>query len=143
MPESFEVSETIPASPTEIYAAFLGSRKHSAMTGSKASVDPAIGGKFTAWDEYISGTTVALEPNRRIKQNWRTTDFPADAPDSLLEILLEKAPGGTKVTFKHTNIPDGQAESYKDGWTEFYFEPMKAYFAKKRPPEKKTTKTKH
>ena len=96
MPESLEVSETIPASPAEIYAAFLDSRKHSAMTGAKASVDPAIGGKFTAWEEYISGTTIALEPNRRIKQNWRTTDFPADAPDSLLEILLEKAPSWDK-----------------------------------------------
>ncbi len=143
MPESFEVSETIPASPAEIYAAFLESRKHSAMTGAKASVDSAIGGKFTAWDEYISGTTIALEPNRRIKRNWRTTDFPTGAPDSLLEILLEKAPTGTKITLKHTNIPDGQAESYKDGWTEFYFQPMKAYFANKRPPEEKATKTKH
>ena len=143
MPESLEVSDTIPASAAEIYAAFLDSRKHSAMTGSKASVDPAIGGKFTAWEEYISGTTTALEPNRRIKQNWRTTDFPEDAPDSQLEIILEKAPNGTKVTFKQMNIPDGQAESYKDGWTEFYFEPMKAYFAKKRALEKKTTETKH
>jgi len=113
------------------------------MTGSKASVDPAIGCRFTAWDGYISGTTLALEPNRSIKQKWRTSDFPQGAPDSLLEIILEKAPAGTKVTFKHTNIPDGQAESYKDGWTEFYFDPMKAYFAKKRPPEEKTTKAKH
>ena len=141
MPESLEVSDTIPATPAEVYAAFLDSLKHSAMTGSRASVDPRIGGKFTAWDDYISGTTVALGPNHRITQKWRTTDFPAGAPDSVLEIVLEKTASGTKVTLKHTNIPEGQAEQYKDGWKEFYFDPMKAYFKKKQIGAKKAKTT--
>jgi hypothetical protein len=25
-------------------------------------------------------------------------------------------------------MPEGQADSYKKGWEEFYFEPMKKYF---------------
>jgi len=129
------------ASPTEIYEAFLDSRKHSAMTGAGASVDPNIGGEFTAWDGYISGTTIALEPRHRITQKWRTTDFPADASDSLLEIILEETPTGTKVTLKQTDIPDGQAEQYKDGWRKFYFEPMKAYFKKKQVGAKKARTT--
>jgi activator of HSP90 ATPase len=68
MPESLEVSATVPASPAEVYASFLDSSKHSAMTGAKASVDSRIGGKFTAWDDYISGTTVALDPTHKITQ---------------------------------------------------------------------------
>ncbi len=131
MPESLKISGTIPASPAEVYAAFLDSRKHGAMTGARASVDATIGGKFTAWDEYISGTIIALNPNQKITQKWRTTDFPVDAPDSVLEILLKEIPNGTKVTFIQTNIPEGQSDQYKDGWKEFYLEPMKAYFKKK------------
>ncbi len=132
MPDSIKISGTIPATPAEIYAAFLDARKHSAMTGAKAIVDATIGGKFTAWDDYISGTTVALDPSRKITQKWRTTDFPTDAPDSTLEILLEEIPTGTKVTFNHSNIPEGQGDQYKDGWKEFYLDPMKAYCKKKQ-----------
>ncbi len=140
MPESLKISGTIPAAPSEIYAAFLDSRKHRSMTGAKASVDPAVGGKFTAWDEYISGTTVALDPNRKITQKWRTTDFPVDATDSVLEILLEEIPSGTKITFNQTDIPEGQSDQYKDGWKEFYLEPMKAFFKKKQAGVKRAVK---
>jgi len=42
---------------------------------------------------------------RRIVQAWRTTKFmPAD-PDSQIEVLLEPAPGGTRVTVNYTNVP--------------------------------------
>jgi len=135
------MSVTIPASPTEIYEAFLDSRKHTAMTGARASIDPTVGGEFTAWDDYISGTTVALEPSHRITQRWRTTDFPTNASDSLLEIILEETHTGTKITLKHTNIPEGQAEQYRDGWREFYFEPMKRYFKKEQVGAKKAKTT--
>jgi len=33
-------------------------------------------------------------------------------------------------TLLHTNIPDGQGESYKKCWKDFYFTPMKKYFKK-------------
>ncbi|MBI3740016.1 MAG: SRPBCC domain-containing protein, partial [Chloroflexi bacterium] len=69
-----------------------------------------------------------LKPYTRFVQAWRTTEFPEDSPDSRVEVLLEAVKGGTKLTLKHTNIPEGQADSYKKGWEEFYFEPMKKYF---------------
>lgn len=130
MPESIKLSTTIPASPHDVFVAWLDSKKHSAMTGEKAAIDPSVGGTFTAWEDYISGTTTELETNQKIVQSWRTTDFPVGSPDSTLEILLEEAPTGTKATLIHSEIPDGQGEQYKDGWKEFYFDPMKAYFKK-------------
>lgn len=129
MLESVSVSDIIPASPEAIYRAYLDSDGHAALTGSPASVDGRIGGKFTAWDGYIMGTTLEMEPDRRVVQAWRTTEFPDGAADSRLEMLLEKATGGTKVTFNHTSIPEGQGDDYRQGWIDFYFEPMKAYFA--------------
>ena len=43
---------------------------------------------------------IPAEPNRRIVQAWRTTEFPSSGPDSRLEVLLEETEGGTKVAKK-------------------------------------------
>jgi activator of HSP90 ATPase len=59
---------------------------------------------------------------------WRTTEFPKGASDSRVEVVLEPSPGGTRITLRHTEIPTGQAENYRQGWAEYYFEQMKAYF---------------
>ena len=96
------------------------------MTGNPAHV----GGKFKAWDGYIFGSTLELEPDQRIVQAWRTSEFPDNAPDSRLEILLEKVTEGTKVTLIHNDMPEDQIDSYRQGWEDFYFKPMKEYFSK-------------
>ncbi len=126
--ESLEVSHLLPVRPERIFKAWLDAGEHAKFTGGDATVDPAVGGKFTAWDGYIVGRTLLVEPHRRIVQSWRSTDFPAEAADSKLEILLDAVPEGTKVTLRHTNIPEGQATSYESGWVEHYFEPMSRYF---------------
>ncbi len=130
MKTGFTVSAILPATPERIYKAWLSSKGHSAMTGSKAQIRSGVGGSFTAWDGYISGKTTALEPYTRIVQDWRTVEFPEDAPDSQIEIVLQPVEGGTKLTLTHRNIPEGQADSYESGWDESYFQPMRAYFEK-------------
>jgi uncharacterized protein YndB with AHSA1/START domain len=143
--ESIRVSSVIPASPEQVYAAWLDSREHSRMTGGKASVVARRGGRHTAWDGYIEGRTVALARGRRIVQDWRTTEFPKAAPDSKLEIVLAAAPGGTRITIVHTRIPIGQGERYRIGWQSHYFAPMQRYFAAqkaKTATKKKTGTTK-
>ena len=128
--ESFTISTILPATPEQIYNAWLSSEGHSRMTGSPAEVKGEIDGSFKAWDGYIWGKTLELEPYRRIVQAWRTSEFPADSLDSRVEIQFEETKGGTKITLIHTNIPDEQGDSYKGGWEEFYFSPMRAYFSK-------------
>jgi len=130
MKNGFKLSAVIPAPPAEVYKAWLSTKGHTLMTGSAARVTGKVNGKFTAWDGYIFGRTLELEPDRRIVQAWRTSEFPAAAPDSHLEVLLEKTKGGTKITLIHTEIPVGQANSYKQGWKDFYFKPMKIHFKK-------------
>ena len=130
MESKFTVSEVIPATPEQIYQAWLSTKGHSAMTGSPAEVEARVKGKFTAWDGYIFGETLELKPNQRIVQAWRTTEFPEGSPDSRVEITLEATNGKTKITIRHSNIPKGQAEDYKQGWQDFYFKPMKEYFSK-------------
>jgi activator of HSP90 ATPase len=129
MPDSFEISTMLTASAKRVYEVWLSSDEHSAMTGGAAQIEPVVGGMFSAWDGYITGTTLELEPYRRIVQSWRTIEFPADAPDSRLEIVLEESTMGTRLTLKHGNIPIGQGSNYESGWASNYFDPMKDYFA--------------
>jgi uncharacterized protein YndB with AHSA1/START domain len=126
--DRLRVTAVIPASPENIYRAWLDGNEHSAFTGSRATVD--VNGRFTAWDGYIQGTTVDRHPGRRIVQTWRTQQFPKDSADSRLEIQLERVADGTRMTVIHTDIPEGQGEQYKSGWETHYFVPMKAYFGK-------------
>ena len=114
--------------PQSIYEAYLDSEEHAAFTGSSASVEGRVGGEMTAWDGYISGVIVELEPYDRIVQTWRTTEFPEGSIDSRLEILLAAIDGGTSVTLMHSDIPDGQGEMYEEGWEDYYFKPMRTYF---------------
>jgi activator of HSP90 ATPase len=125
MSESFEMTTLIPATPEAVYNAWLKGELVAAFTGSAAEGDTLPGSIFTAWDGYISGTNLELEPPRRILQAWRTEG----SPDSRLELLLEPAPEGTTLRLLHSNIPDGQGDDYREGWEEYYFSPIKKYFA--------------
>jgi len=126
--ESFEMSDLVPASPALIYESWLDATGHARMTGASATSQPRVGGAFTAWDGYISGTFLALEPGRRLLMAWRTTEFPDGSPDSQVEVVLDSTAGGATVTLRHSHIPDGQAENYRQGWVDYYFNPMKAHF---------------
>jgi activator of HSP90 ATPase len=132
MPESIKVSAVLPASPKRLYEAWLDSKEHSKFTGGKAVIDGRKGGNFTAWDGYIRGKNLELEPNKRIVQSWRTSEFPSRSADSRIEVLFDKAESGAKITIVHTSIPEGQGEEYRQGWLDYYFKPMKEYFGKKK-----------
>jgi len=128
--ESIETEAVLPATAKRIYDAWLDADDHASMTGGAAASEGAvIGARFTAWDGYIEGRHLLLEPGRRIVQAWRTTDFPAGAADSRLELRLSRTARGTRVTILHSRIPPSQGASYREGWREHYFEPMRRFFA--------------
>ncbi len=131
MSYDFEVSDIIPGTPEEIYSTWLDSEGHSAMTGAEAHVDPAVGGEFDAWDGYITGRTLELEPGRRIVQSWRTSEFSDAHEDSRVEVLFDAVDDGTRVTIRHTNVPEGQTGYEQGGWQDSYFAPMRAFFGER------------
>ena len=127
----------IPTSPDALYEAFMDAKIHSAFTGSKATCDPKIGGKFTAWDGYISGKNLELEKGKKIVQEWVTTEWPEDYPPSRLELAFKKVKEGTEISMVHSDVPAEQAEDLKEGWSEFYWKPLENYFRKKAPAHAK------
>jgi activator of HSP90 ATPase len=128
MKESFTLEEHFKAKPEDIYKTWLSSEGHEKITGAGAEANDKEGEEFSAWDGYISGKNLELEDGRKIIQAWRTTEFAEDDEDSRLEIILEEEDGGTKVILKHSNIPEGQGDDYKQGWEDHYFSHMREYF---------------
>jgi len=126
----FEISDNIPAFPEAIYRAWLDSEEHARMTGGSAKVSDNPGDTFEAWDGYIQGKNLELEPPKRILQAWRTSEFDESDEDSRLEILLEAKGSGTQITLRHSNLPE-HGMQYKQGWFDSYFNPMKEYFSNK------------
>ena len=46
------------------------------------------------------------------------------------EIRFQAIPGGIRVTFDHSEIPEGQGVDYQQGWVDHYLTPMRAWFQK-------------
>jgi len=132
MPYTFTLTTTIPASPQEIYEAWLDSLGHSEMTGGEATMSDEIGAEVSAWDGYISGRNLELVPGERIVQSWRSTEFGDEHEDSVITVLLEETGDGTLLTIEHSNVPDEHRSYEEGGWQSNYFEPMVAYFAERK-----------
>jgi uncharacterized protein YndB with AHSA1/START domain len=119
-------------SPKQVYEAYVDPKKHSEFTESEATGKPVVGGKFTAWDGYISGKFLELEDGKRVVQEWASTDFPEGYPPSKLELTFREVPKGTEIAMVHSSVPKDQKEETAEGWTEFYWEPLKQYFKKEK-----------
>jgi len=132
MPHTFTLNVTIPATPGEIYQAWLDSLAHSEMTGGEASMSDQLGAEVSAWDGYISGRNLVLIPSERIVQSWRTSEFGDEHEDSVITVLLEQAGDDTMLTLEHSNVPDEHRSYEEGGWQSNYFEPMVAYFGERR-----------
>jgi uncharacterized protein YndB with AHSA1/START domain len=123
---------TIPASPEEVYEAYTNPEIHSEFTDSKATGKPKVGGKFTAWDGYIFGKYLELEPGKRVVQQWETTDWAEGYGPSKVEFTFKPSAKGTELTMVHSDVPVEQKEELAGGWEEFYWKPLKEYFENKQ-----------
>ena len=126
--DQISLSVELPVAPEQLYKDWLDNTAHSEFTGGEAIIDPFVDGRYTAWDGYIEGVTLELEPPTRALQSWRTLEFPDDAPDSILEVLFAATEAGCKLTLNHSNIPSGDGMKYRDGWKQHYFEPMQEHY---------------
>ena len=132
----------IPATPQEVYEAFMDPDMHADFTGDRASGSDKVGGTFHAADGYITAKNLELVKGKKIVQQWRTSEWPPKAKPSVLTLTLEPIPDGTELTMVHSEVPIEQADDYELGWTEYYWEAMVRYFEKRHKPYGKGRKKK-
>ncbi len=116
------------ASPQAVYDALTDARQHAAFTGAAARISSQVGGRFSVWDGFASGTVQTLEPGRKIVWSWRAGDWP-DGTDSTVTMTLTKTTTGTRLRFTQVGVPAAFAADVAQGWQDFYWTPLAAYLA--------------
>lgn len=120
----------IPATPDEVYEAFTNPKIYSEFTGSKFTGVAKVGEKFTVYD--ITGKFLELEKGKRIVEDWVNSNWPEGPAPSKVELTFKATSEGTEVTLVQSNLPMEVKEDYLlEGWTEYYWNPLKKYFSKK------------
>jgi activator of HSP90 ATPase len=120
---------TIKAKPHDVYEALMDSKKHTKFTGGKAVISREAGGKFSTFDGYAEGINLTLIPDKKIVQTWRADDWP-EGHYSKATFDLEAVPGGTRITFTQTDVPEEFIEEISQGWKDYYWAPMKEMLEK-------------
>ena len=113
----------INKTPHEVYEMLMDSKKHSNFTEAKAKISNIVGGKFTAYDDYINGINLELVPDKKIVQKWRARDWP-DGHYSTVTYLLSNNKKGTILNFTQEDLPADQYKEIKQGWIDFYWNKM-------------------
>jgi activator of HSP90 ATPase len=135
MTRAIEQAATFKSTPADLYELFMDSAKHSAATGAPAKISRKVGGKWSAHSGMIGGKNLALVPNQMIVQAWRSKQWKATDPDSILVVRFEKAPSGARVHLSHVGVPQHDHKGVTQGWRKYYWEPWKKYLAGRRRSE--------
>lgn len=114
------------ALPHEIFNALIESKRHTEFTGSRAHIDPTVGGLFSVWDGYATGKTIEIKPDHKIVQEWRATDWP-EGHVSTVTFDMRKTDAGTELHFTQVGVPEDLLADTEKGWNEYYWEPLKEY----------------
>ena len=116
------------ASSHEVFELLMDSKKHAAFTGDSAKISRKSGSSFSAYGGYIEGKNIEIVPDKKIVQSWRASDW-EEGHFSKATFEFKELKGKTKMTFTQENIPASQFASIKQGWIDFYWNPMKDYLA--------------
>ncbi|MGI9611884.1 MAG: SRPBCC domain-containing protein [Acidimicrobiales bacterium] len=127
MVSRIQQTELMPAEPRLIYDLLTSAEQFSAMTGgAPAEIDPTAGGEISLFDGMITGRTIEAVEGERVVQAWRPQPW---APGTYSIVKFEIEPdgaGGSRVTLDHTGFPEDEAEHLAAGWTDNYWNPMRA-----------------
>ena len=94
MPRTILQAVHLPAPPARLYAQYLNSRTHAAITGGPARVSAKAGSAFSAFGGTLSGRILHLVPRRLIVQAWRSSHWRKSDVDSTLILSFHAKKGG-------------------------------------------------
>jgi activator of HSP90 ATPase len=137
MLHSIRLAAELAAKPAEIYAMYLDTKTHAAITGAPVAIAARGGAKFSAFGGALSGRILHLVPGRTIVQAWRSTEFKRGDADSILILtMLPHGRRGTLLDLQHVNVPAQDYAGISRGWEQYYFAPWREYLAKRRGARK-------
>ena len=120
---------TFRASPHAVYELLMDSRKHGALAGGEAKISRKVGRGFSISDGDMTGQNLELVPDEKIVQSWRYRNW-TPGVYSTATFALAKVGTKTRLTFTQSGVPDEHYDEIKQGWIDYYWQPMKQLFDK-------------
>lgn len=119
----------LPASAERLYRAWLDANELTALTGAAVTITPRAGGKLSFFGGKVKGKVVALDPHARITLSLRVKAVDEEQEtDSTVEISLQPASGGTRMTLVHSELPHGTGDAARALWERRFLDPMRRHF---------------
>ena len=120
--KEFQYELEIMADPEEVFAALTVPFQIELWSGYPADMKAEVGYLFSLWEGDITGVNLEVVPNSLLVQEWF---FGEQEEQSVVRIALKKIKEGTKVTLRHSCIPDEVYDEITEGWTEYYLGSIK------------------
>ena len=117
---------TVKASPNSVYDTLVDPVEHTRFTGAAAKISGKVGSTFSLYDRSLTGVVVASERGRRLVLAWRSEGWPK-GHYSIAQFTFDRIKGGTRITFEQFGIPASDFADIRDGWKQFYWEPLRLY----------------
>lgn len=127
MPKTLQQSVVLLAPPASLYAMYLDSKTHAAITGEPARIGRTRGAAFRAFGGTLSGTILQAVPGKLIVQSWRASHWKKSDFDSTLILSFRADSKGGRIHLVHVNVPDHDCKGVKEGWHIYYWKPWRVY----------------
>jgi activator of HSP90 ATPase len=108
-----------------VYLALTNEATFWLWSGDRAEIVAEPGAGFSLYDGSIVGKMVALEPGRKIVQQWYFGDQPEE---SIVTFKLHPHAKGTSVELEHTHIPDEDFNDITEGWIQVFFRSLQEFY---------------
>ena len=116
--------------PKKAYKFYMDAKLHGDLVGGKVTISSEAGSTFSAFGGSLKGKMLHAKSGKMIVQTWRSSDWRKEDADSILILVFNETETGTELEMIHANVPDSDADSVKEGWTNFYWTPWKNYIKK-------------
>ena len=113
--------------PGELFDCFADKRRVQVYAGSDCALEFSVGGSFSLFDGNISGKIVDIHPRQKLSMTWRISSWPKEHY-SLVTITFQPSSSGTNLSVVQDNVPEGEVDRTRDGWTRFYWERISSCF---------------
>jgi activator of HSP90 ATPase len=107
---------TMKATPNAVFDALVDPVGHARFTGEPAKISARAGTAFTLYGRSLTGFVIA----------WRSEGWPK-GHYSIAQFVFAKVRGGTRITFEQFGIPAGDFPDIREGWKQYYWEPLRHY----------------
>ena len=127
---TIQLAASLPATPDQLFDAYLDPAKRAAITGSPVTISDEPGAPFRAFDDMLTGTILQVAPKRLIVQSWRSLNWGPEDIDSTLILSFWPEGEGGRIELVQVNVVEKDFGGVSHGWEKYYWSAWRTYLTR-------------